>query len=734
MLMPIILPTFRKKLIHGLTGGLFLALLVSLWMVADALQNSARFERMYSTLLLLNAIALIAIATLIIFNLRELVYQVNTRRAGARLTVRLLSLLVILSILPVLLVYYFSLEFLHQRLDTWFDTKLESALTDALELSRAVLDARLREVLKQTQAVADELELVNQEVINLRLSELLSRTGAIELTLLAANGSLLTSSTIDPGHLIPNRPNEGILLQLKQTDNYLKLEPITNHGFQIRVIVKLGSGNQIRLLQALFPITERISELTNNVSAAFVNYKERAYLQKHLQLNFTLVLSLVLLLSIAGVVWVAFFAAWRFVAPLSHLAEGTRAVASGNYEKQLPVAPLDELGFLVQSFNDMTRKIAQAQDEVKQSQQLMNNQRAYLEAVLEQLSSGVIALDYEHRLRTANPAANRIFELPLGELLGHTLAQLQPDYSTLTTLCQAIQPHLFSNVKAWREEITLLSATGRKTLVCRGTQLQLSAIEYLPGGYVIVFDDVTTLIQAQREAAWSEVARRLAHEIKNPLTPIQLSAEHLRHKYLSKLPNTEVDTLDRLTKTIIQQVESLKDMVNAFSDYAKTPPMQWQVINLNQLIREVTELYRHSTVPIQLELDEQLPLIEADSGRLRQVLHNLLKNALEVPLTTTKMNDITLTARYLKPLTEPLLPYIELAIQDQGPGVPLELLDKIFEPYVTTKIRGSGLGLAIVKKIIEEHSGVVWIENRAAGACVIIRMPAPATVEGVAPT
>jgi len=704
-----------KWLKFGVVGTFFAALLVSFWMIADALQNSTRFEHFYSALLLVNAGALLALLALITLKLRTLVHQVQKKRAGARLTIRLVVLLVMLATLPVIILYYFSLEFLHQRLDSWFDINVEQALTNALELSRTALDSHLREAFKQTELITQELAL--QDSIEIDLNDLRSRSGASELTLLAPNGHIIASNSVDTTRLLPHRPNESVLLHLKQADTYINLEPITEGELYIRIVIKFNQGNQVRLLNALFPITQRLGELTHQVETAFVKYKERIYLQKHLKLNLTLVLSLILLLTLASVVWVAFFAARRFVAPLSNLAEGTRAVASGNYEKQLPVTHLDELGFLVQSFNEMTRKIAQARDEVKQSQQLADSQRIYLEAVLERLSSGVISLDYEQRLRTANPAANEILSRPPSELLGKTLIQLQNDYPSLTSLCQALQPHLFKNVQDWREEITLFGAGGRRILLCRGTQLKRTSDYLHPGGYVIVFEDVTTLVQAQRNAAWSEVARRLAHEIKNPLTPIQLSAERLRQKYLHTLPEPDAQTLDRLTHTIIQQVESLKEMVNAFSDYAKIPTMRWQLLNLNELIKEVLELYHQYPTPINWVLDEQIPLIEADRGRLRQVLHNLIKNALD---TKTTDNHITITTRYL---TEVTFECVELLVQDQGSGIPMHLLDKVFEPYVTTKTKGTGLGLAIVKKIIEEHGGIVWIENLSTGACVVIRLP-----------
>ncbi|MDM8559449.1 ATP-binding protein [Candidatus Parabeggiatoa sp. HSG14] len=705
------------KIKKGLNIGTALvlgALLVSLLMIADALQNSERFEHLYSSLLLINAIALLALLAVIGLNLRRLFHQVHEKKVGAGLTVRLVGLLIVLSIVPVIVVYYFSLEFLHQRLDHWFDVNIEQALTDALDLNRAALDGRMLEALKKTKAAAYEISLVSEHKITLQLHKLCNRKGASEFTLLKPNGHIIASNSTNIENT--SHPQEDVLLQFKQSnsESYINLEPIVNKGLHIRVVVKIPQSQQMHLLQALYPIPARLDELAKSVEIAFGNYQKKAYLQQPLKLSFTLVLSLVLLLSILGAVWIAFFAAHRFVAPLSHLVEGTHAVAQGNYEKQLPVKHLDELGFLVQSFNEMTRKIAQARDEVKKSQRVADSQRAYLEAVLERLSSGVISLNREQRLRTANPAAAQILGLPLEELLGKTLTQLQENHSTLLPLCYSIHPHLFTHAQDWREEITLFGTNGRKILMCQGTELWRSQSQKQPEGYVIVFDDITTLIQAQRSAAWSEVARRLAHEIKNPLTPIQLSAERLRHKYLHKLPDKDVAILDRMTHTIIQQVEVMKEMVNAFSDYARSPSLVMQPLNLNQLIEEVLGLYQQ--IPINTLFEQALPNIKADHGRLRQVLHNLIKNALEAKPTD---NSITISTRYL---ADSCFECIELRLSDRGPGIPKSLLDKIFEPYVTTKTKGTGLGLAIVKKIIDEHSGTVWIEQ-VENMCVVIRLP-----------
>jgi len=700
---------------------LFSMLFGSLWMASTALQHATRFEHLYTLLLIINVIALFALISLVGLNLGQLLQQVRRERAGARVTVRLVGLLVILAVIPASVVYYFSLDFLNQRLDSWFDVNVQQSLQDALELSKASLDAKMRDALKQTHAAATEIGLMEMNTANtlpILLDELSHLSDANELTLLGANGQIVASSTTaELGQLLPTAPAPNYLLQLQRDSQYITLEEVTGDGrLQIRAVVKFQHNNQPHVLHALYPISSRLSELANNVGSAYEAYQARAYLKQYLSLSFSLLLSLVLMLSIASTIWIAFMAARRFVEPLSDLVRGTRAVAKGDYTQQLPVKGSDELGFLMQSFNNMTRKIAHAQADVQHSQQLADRQRLYLEAVLGRLSSGVITLNHRFALRTVNMAAENILEVTLTQRIGDPFLELHQFYPHIAPLTEVIQQAIVEHFKDWREEVTLFGKSGRKILSCRGTEFESTSEIGQQRGYVIVFDDVTALIQAQRDAAWSEVARRLAHEIRNPLTPIQLSAERLQHKYLKILSESDSEPLKRLTHTIIQQVESLKEMVNAFSEYAKSPQIAPQQLNLNHLINEVVDLYQHTQPSITLHLDTALPPVAADRLYLRQVLHNLIKNALEADSHNPR---ITISSRYR---SQANWECAEIQVQDQGPGIPPDLLTEVFEPYKTTKTKGTGLGLAIVKKVIEEHGGMVWIENQG-GACVTIRLP-----------
>jgi nitrogen fixation/metabolism regulation signal transduction histidine kinase len=412
------------------------------------------------------------------------------------------------------------------------------------------------------------------------------------------------------------------------------------------------------------------------------------------------------------------------VAPVADIARGTRAVADGDYEQQLPQPKNDdELAFLVSSFNAMTRRIAQARDAADRSQRAVESQRAYLETVLGRLSSGVVVFDAEQRLRTANPAARQILHLALPDDVAPTLQELEQAHPRLERWAEAVHHHL-AEPHDWRSEVTLFGSEGRQVLMCRGSPLPDPGAQGT--SHVVVFDDVTTLVQAQRDAAWGEVARRLAHEIKNPLTPIQLSAERLRHKLLAKLPEADAGLLDRATRTIVQQVEAMKAMVNDFSNYARAPKMQAEALMLDRLVCEVLDLYRSAGGEIGLEVALGAPGVQivGDSLRLRQVIHNLIKNAQEAMEGQTDGKIHVRTVLIADPGAAPDGPLVELCIADDGPGIDPEMLGRLFEPYVTTKTKGTGLGLAIVKKIIEEHGGIIRADNGVRGACITARLPA----------
>ena len=706
---------------------LFVLLLASLYLMSEANHNSELFGEIYSIMLGINILAIILFIGLIGRSVIVLIQQYRNKETGSRLTLKLVIMFIILSATPVSVVYYFSLDFIKRGIDSWFDVRVESALNDALKLSQAALGIRMSELLKYSDTMAKELANVDNSVVGLRLNDLRFDSDAIELALFSLSGRIIAISSGEAGSLLPMDLENRSRMVLSVAKSNVSLVPIKDSGLHIQVVVKVQPGqadSELRYLQALYPVPEHVNELADSVQSAFSQYREIAYLRVPLKYSFIFTLSLVLLLSILVAIWTAFFIAKRMVSPITDLVDGTRAVAAGDYDKRLPLPGKDELGYLVQSFNDMTHRIAIARNDARESQKQLEVQHAYLDTVLNSLTSGVITIDNQNCLYTFNPVASQILQINLADCLQQPLNYLAENQPTLKTFSDVINSHIENEEYEWIEEITLFSPAGRQILMCRGTRLPERNEN--SGSSLIVFDDITNQIQAQRNAAWGEVARRLAHEIKNPLTPIQLSAERLRRKYMKTMSPKDADVLDRSTHTIVQQVETLKEMVKAFSDYARTPTLQLEEIDLNKLVEDVLELYygSHYDISFNLELDNATPHIEADIGRLRQVLHNLIKNAIEA--LVDHKGTVSISTRCAR---EQSCHYVELKIEDSGPGFSKDLSGQLFDPYITSKPKGTGLGLAIVKKIVEEHGGMIEAENcedsnnQNCGARIVIRLP-----------
>jgi nitrogen fixation/metabolism regulation signal transduction histidine kinase len=683
--------------------------------MSTATQESSELNAIYSWLLLGNSLGSLTLFILIGINVYSLLRELKKREAGSRLTTRMVSLFVLLAIAPAVIVFYFSLQFLHQGIDSWFNVEIDRAMEDALELSEVSLEHRMRLHLKQTRQIAKEISGKSKTLITLEMGEYREKLDATEIALFSRQGHIIASNSTEPSNILPTLPEEHIWLQARQNQEYYALSPSENEGLQIQVIVPVHD-DEPRYLQALFHIPLRIADLTDSIDFAFIRFQEMSFLRDSLKTGFILVLSLVLLLSLLAAIWVAFISIRNIVAPVKELVKGTQDVANGNYKQQLPVMSQDDLGFLVESFNAMTLRIARSRDETRTASIEVEHQRAYLETVLSNLTAGVISFSDSHKIRTANQATYRILHIQVSHFVGETLLDIAHKHAELSELLNTIQHLLQQAEDIWEQRFAFLGNNGRQELLCRGTALfDSSGIRV---GSIVVFDDVTDLIQAQKNAAWGEVARRLAHEIKNPLTPIQLAAERLQHKLSSELSEKSAQILQRSTQTIVNQVEAMKSMVDDFSEYAKPSKKQVEHINLNALINEVLTLYLLQTIPIKTTFQINNIMINADPVSIRQVLHNLVKNAqeaiddkgqIEIKLNKARRNDSE---------------YVELAIYDNGPGLDEQQIDTIFEPYVTTKIKGTGLGLAIVKKIIEEHGGVIWVDTTYnSGAGFIIQLP-----------
>jgi nitrogen fixation/metabolism regulation signal transduction histidine kinase len=717
-------PTLSRAasmVVIGLGGLLWLAAIL---FMAQTAQHSEQFSRLHPWILMINIAGLVVLVGLLFTKLAQLVRDWRGHVIGSRLKARMVWIFGVLATLPILLVYFFAVQFLNRGIDSWFNVEIRQSLDDALVLSRSALETRMREHLAATEVIADELAAAGGTSAVL-LEGLRRQAGALEITVATESGTVVAVSKGLSSEVVPDEVPGEVLLQVRQGRPFVSLEPQAEGGYVVRTAVPLGGGAPGRdrlVVQAIYPVAERVAALADTLQAAYQQFGEKDYLRRPLKASFILTLTVVLLLSLLAAWYGAIFTAQKLVQPIQDLVKGTRAVAQGDLDTRLPLTSHDEMGFLVHSFNDMTKRLRGAREDQQRAQQAAETERANLAIILARLSTGVVSLEPDLRVRTANRAATTILGEDLEACVGRGLAGLGEPDGLLRQFAEACRSRIAAGDLEWREQFTLQAGASRRILMCACTPLPGEG--ELPGGFVLVFDDITVMLQAQREAAWGEVARRLAHEIKNPLTPIRLSAERMRHKLLPSMNEKDAQLLDRGTETIVQQVEAMKEMVNAFSEYARAPRFEMGDVNLNQLVTEVTDLYRAQIagrgVTLDVKLEPAVTSLVADRGRLRQLLHNLLTNAVEA-LEGQADGAITLATRLAERNGQEV---VEIAVEDNGPGFQRELIGQVFDPYVTTKPRGTGLGLAIVRKIVEEHGGHVDADNRVeGGARVRVELP-----------
>ena len=708
--------TFWSLLVFGALTALFLSA-----------QNSAQFGRWQPWILLASAVGVIALLAMLIRKTVQLIRAYRSGVPGSRLTSRTVLVFGALVALPLLSVYVFSLQFLNRGIDSWFQVEIKQSLDDAVVLSRAALDLRMREQLERTERFAQRLStLPSSGAMLVAMDEELRRTDAAELVLYGEYERIIGASSRSVPDSLPERPSAELVRQVIAGRSYVSLEPVGDAGYVIRTSALLPGAVALpggaRFVVVTHDLPRQFAELTDAVQRSFSQYGDLAALREPLKYSFSLTLTMVLLVTLLGAIYGAIYSAEVLFKPVQDLMAGTRAVAKGDFATRVPLSSHDEMGFLVQSFNDMTKRLRRARQETESSREAADRERERLAVILARLSTGVITVDRELVLQRANAAADAILGVDLTAMIGKSLPDLVGEEGIAKPFFDDIRARFAAGREEWREQIELRGSGigGPRFLASACVRLPQAVDETL--NYVIVFDDVTRLLQVQREAAWGEVARRLAHEIKNPLTPIQLSAERLRRKVLPQLAGSDADLLERSTHTIVQQVEAMKQMVNDFSEYARAPAMKFDLFDLNQLAGEALDLYRaeEGHVDIQSRFEPGLEPILGDRARIRQVLNNLLTNAIE-ELEGVANARIELQTGIGE---RERVPVALLTVTDNGPGFQPEILGRIFDPYVSSKPRGTGLGLAIVRKIVEDHGGVIEADNQAAGgARVRVMLP-----------
>ncbi|MCB1937120.1 MAG: HAMP domain-containing protein [Nitrosomonas sp.] len=695
---------------------------IMLFLLATAGANTDFFERRYKLLLIINIAFVLLLVIIVGFLLWRFSRRLRSGIFGSRLAVRLLLIFSFMAILPGALVYTVSVQFLEKSIESWFDIRVDRALEGGINLGQTMLENLLGELQKKAQVTALNLSDTTTSPVTV-LNELLLQSQIEEATLFNQDGKVIAFSSENNLNLFPAAPSLSIMRRIRAQKPVSTFESVENKGLYLRVLTPvnvLSLNEDIRVLQLLQAVPDQLAEDAKRVEEGFQDYQELLLSRHGLTRLYSVTLTLALFLSLFSALAAASLLSENLSAPLGMLAEGTRAVAQGDYSRRHLVQSRDELGILTESFNLMTQQLEEARATALHNQYEVESAHAHLESILANLSSGVLVFDEQLNLIKVNRSAEKILQAPLISLDNTVIddcIEKEPQVETL--ILEARAGFNSGETGMWQRQITRSIDGENQVLLLRGTRLP----EISGGGGVIVFDDITNLLQVQRAVAWSEIARRLAHEIKNPLTPIQLSAERMEHKLAKKLDEQDAAILRRSTETIVNQVEALKRMVNEFNQYARAPALEKQKLDVNQLVMEILSLYETAsttdrTHPIQIKrkLENNLQPISGDSAQLRQVMHNLLLNAQDA----------------LAEIDEPVIEIntqssedgIKLIIRDNGCGFSDEVRSRVFEPYITTKAKGTGLGLPIVKKIVEEHEGTIQIQNlKPRGAQVTITLP-----------
>lgn len=702
--------------------------LVLMFLLTLATNNRALYERNYNWLLGVNILVALLLLSVLIWVGTRLVVRLRRGRFGSRLLLKLAGIFAVVGVVPGLLIYVVSYQFVSRSIESWFDVRVEGALTAGVSLARVTLDTMAADMANKTRTASTQLAQVPDAAAGLVLERIRDQLGATDVVLWSASGQFIGSVGQSRFSLSPERPAQQQFRNARQQRTTFQIEglddisdPAAAENARVRALVAVvnpgvGVLAEPRYLQATLPLPPALVANAIAVQEANREYQERALARGGLQRMYIGTLTLSLFLAVFGAVLLAVLLGNQLARPLLLLAEGVREVAAGNLRPKTALQSKDELSGLTRSFAVMTQQLADARGAVEQSMGAVDAARANLQTILDNLTSGVIVLDAHGIIRSSNPGATRILRAPMAAYEGRPLLEVPG----LADFAAAVHGHFDAflgdrdhhGLDHWQQPFELHAPGGG--MAAQGTSLVARGAELPDATRLLVFDDISEIVSAQRAQAWGEVARRLAHEIKNPLTPIQLSAERLEMKLSGKLPDAEQAVLTKSVRTIVEQVDAMKRLVNEFRDYARLPAAELQPLDLNALIGDVLHLYgaENAKVAIEPELDPRCPQIAADPQQIRQVVHNLLQNAQDATEQAAEQNGHPPEAVRIITRWSQSSGRVRLTVADAGPGFPAHILQRAFEPYVTTKPRGTGLGLAVVKKIADEHGARIDLVNR----------------------
>jgi two-component system, NtrC family, nitrogen regulation sensor histidine kinase NtrY len=701
------------------------AALVLIFLLGVATNNPALYERHYVWLFWVNvALASTLVAVIVVAGVRML-WRVSRGRFGSRLLLKLAAIFALVGILPGVLIYAVSYQFVSRSIESWFDVKVEGALNAGLNLGRGTIDTIVADLATKTRLAAERLGESASSAELLSLERLREQLSAREVSVVGSAGQTLLATASVTSGLMPERIPLQMLRQARTQRVVSQAEGLDEEttpqgaNARVRAVALIPSSNvtlgeQERFLVVTQPIARALAANALAVTSAYGEYQQRALARSGLRKMYIGTLTLALVLAVFGALLLAIALSNQLAQPLLLLAEGVAQVARGDFSSKAVFRSHDELGGLTRSFAQMTEQLSEARELVHKSVVQVEGARANLQTILDNLTAGVIVFDRSGVIDTVNPGATRILRLPLSAYRGCRLDEVAGLDGFAQVVWQRFELHAESPEAGERDhwqdsfELQIGGSGGRErdsiTLLVRGAAMP-------QGARLMVFDDITELVSAQRVEAWSEVARRLAHEIKNPLTPIQLSAERLQLKLAPKLDGQDQSMLERSVTTIVNQVQAMKTLVNEFRDYARLPASTLDALDVNALVREVLLLYgaAQESHRLSAELAEPLPEIVGDGTQLRQVIHNLVQNALDAVAEQAdgRVRIVTEAARNESGAVRA----VRLIVVDNGPGFSEKVLKRAFEPYVTTKKKGTGLGLAVVKKIADEHGARIRIAN-----------------------